>query len=378
VWRGLDEVARSAVYGALERHFSAIAPSEAKRITLEEASPLIELFTALVGLQRYDDAASLYFQRLHHKFGFLDAGLGHVNIAMLESLFPDGINQPPRTTQYAGGVLAQLGHAYGAYGRLTEAYELFSRALSETSDIHHQNLSEAAARLGRLRQALEEARTVANVPSSNTMSKYFIGLLAICEARVGQFRTAHALLRTMRPDEFFDPDYYRVSVLLFEGRYERAATIARRKITQGTKYPESWSFILAKARIGIGETNEAIGLFADQLRNARAMGAVQLEIEFLVHLADAHRRLGHLAESRGFLDDLAEPAARGPYRLIQADAHNVLAELERDCGNHEAAVAAAQDAYRFAWCDGPPYTYHSALERAKTLLRELKAEPPEL
>jgi len=82
--------------------------------------------------------------------------------------------------------------------------------------------------------------------------------------------------------------------------------------------------------------------------------------------------------SRGLLDELADPAAQGPFRLIQADAANTLAALELDCGNHGAALAAAQDAYRLAWCDGPPYAYHWGLQRAGQLLQELGATPPEI
>ena len=55
---------------------------------------------------------------------------------------------------------------------------------------------------------------------------------------------------------------------------------------------------------------------------------------------------------------------------------NVLAQIERDAGNREAAIEAATKAYRLAWCDGPPYAYHWGLEAAKQHLRELGA--PEL
>jgi hypothetical protein len=33
----------------------------------------------------------------------------------------------------------------------------------------------------------------------------------------------------------------------------------------------------------------------------------------------------------------------------------VLAQIERDAGDHEAAVKAAVEAYQLAWCDGPPF-----------------------
>lgn len=35
-------------------------------------------------------------------------------------------------------------------------------------------------------------------------------------------------------------------------------------------------------------------------------------------------------------------------------------------------------AYRLAWCDGPPYAYHCGLTSARKLLQELGAPEPQL
>ena len=69
-------------------------------------------------------------------------------------------------------------------------------------------------------------------------------------------------------------------------------------------------------------------------------------------------------------------AQRGPYPLDHADACNVLAQIERDAGNAEAAVEAATAAYRLAWCDGPPFAYHWGLEAARAHLAALGAPEP--
>ena len=126
--------------------------------------------------------------------------------------------------------------------------------------------------------------------------------------------------------------------------------------------------------MNLGRTTEALAILTDVLRESRAKNFVEAELDSLSYLAELHRRLRDFPQSRNFLEDLAEPAARGPYRLIQADAANVLANLERDCGNREAAIEAAREAYQLAWCDGPPYAYHWALEHAKRLLREFDVE----
>ena len=78
------------------------------------------------------------------------------------------------------------------------------------------------------------------------------------------------------------------------------------------------------------------------------------------------------------LDQVWDLAERGPYPHWHADALNVLAQIERDQGNHGAAIAAAEKACRLAWCDGPPYAYAYALTNAREHLQALNAPEPDL
>jgi hypothetical protein len=73
-----------------------------------------------------------------------------------------------------------------------------------------------------------------------------------------------------------------------------------------------------------------------------------------------------------------DAAERGPYPLLHADARNVLAEIEIHEDNRDAAVAAATAAYKLAWCDGEPFSYHFGLTNARAHLRALGAPEPEL
>ena len=62
------------------------------------------------------------------------------------------------------------------------------------------------------------------------------------------------------------------------------------------------------------------------------------------------RSCGGGRESRkrrgSLLDEVWEAAGRGPYPLIHADGCNVLAEVEREEGNREAAIEAATEGVR--------------------------------
>jgi hypothetical protein len=70
---------------------------------------------------------------------------------------------------------------------------------------------------------------------------------------------------------------------------------------------------------------------------------------------DACLRQGDLEAAHELLDAVWEAAERGPYPLLHADALNVLAQIERDAGNTAVAIETATQAYRKAWCDGPPF-----------------------
>ncbi len=114
------------------------------------------------------------------------------------------------------------------------------------------------------------------------------------------------------------------------------------------------------------------------LRRSRVCQRVEEELPTLVALAELERRRNEPDRAREHLDDVWEPAERGPYPLFHADAMNVLAQLERDAGHTDEAVAAASRAYELAWCDGPPFAYHWGLVKAKAHLAELGAPEPVL
>jgi hypothetical protein len=74
------------------------------------------------------------------------------------------------------------------------------------------------------------------------------------------------------------------------------------------------------------------------------------------------------SEARSLAEEALTIADRCGYRLVQADAHNVLARLALDEGNVEEARDHAQTARERAWCDGPPHRYEVAFREAEGLL----------
>ena len=133
------------------------------------------------------------------------------------------------------------------------------------------------------------------------------------------------------------------------------------------------------AALELGDLAAATERLHHALTRARAVSYVEEELPALTALAEMRRRQSELDKAREHLDAVWEPALRGPYPMLHADACNVLARIENDSGNRDAAVQASTRAYELAWCDGPPYAYAYAygLKHAKKLLADLGVPEPE-
>ena len=103
---------------------------------------------------------------------------------------------------------------------------------------------------------------------------------------------------------------------------------------------------------------------------------MDLELPALIAIADLARQRDDFADANARLDEVWDAAERGPYRLLQADAYNLAADIAWAEGDKKAAIDAATKAYQSAWCDGPPYAYHWGLEKAKAHLQAFGAPEP--
>ena len=108
------------------------------------------------------------------------------------------------------------------------------------------------------------------------------------------------------------------------------------------------------------------------LTRARSVNLVDLELPALIAIAELMQRRDDLAGAKARLDEVWDPAERGPYPLHQADAYNLSAEIARAEGDKKAAIEAATKAYRAAWCDGPPWAYHWGMERGDSASPSLR------
>jgi tetratricopeptide (TPR) repeat protein len=133
-----------------------------------------------------------------------------------------------------------------------------------------------------------------------------------------------------------------------------------------------------EAYVMLNEAQSAWRWLDFALRRAREIAFVEEELPALRALAWLATRRQRPTLAREYLSQTWELATRGPFTLYHADSLNILARLELAQGDRAAALAAAQEAYRMSWRDGPPYAYQRGLMDAEATLKQLNAEPPEL
>jgi tetratricopeptide (TPR) repeat protein len=215
-------------------------------------------------------------------------------------------------------------------------------------------------------------------------------LLGLILALKGEVESELSLKRALRihtaqynrAGECIDNLFLTQKALLF-GEIARALYFANRAWEIAYAIKDAGSYIQAACRQGEAALESSDFTIANKqlneaLTHSRLANRVEVELPALVALATLRQREGDWQAARDFLDDVWDLAERGPHILIQADAYNVLAQIERDEGNRERAIEAATKAYRLAWCDGPPFAYHWGLVAASKHLEDLGVPKPEM
>jgi tetratricopeptide (TPR) repeat protein len=292
-----------------------------------------------------------------------------------------------------------LGIAYQFSGKLRDARNLYQSALDvfegdlEGLRIIRPSYSHVLCRLGMLaqseqeaRQALIEGRRGGDQHTDEGSPLTYLGLTLAVKGNSVQAQAA--LERALRLAAPVDTSTINAGLSLLY-LWRQAPDVARSFADQAAQGASDSEFfpkmdivraihLLGAAALELDDPESADEHLHHALTLAREANLVEGELATLITLAELRRRKGAPTGAREFLEDAWDLAERGPFVLLQADAYNVLAHIERDEGDHEAAVEAATKAYRLAWCDGPPFAYHWGLTAARRHLDELSAHEPEM
>lgn len=412
VWSNLGEEIRRGIYASLHTHFEALPMiNDWQKVNdLEDITPATELYNTLIGLQRYNDAYTIFRERLGYAMLYRLSANRQI-VELLGMLFVDGMDQLPRLSDpdaqaSAMGILAlsydssgQPGHAVQLYRRqILIRLEMGDRSLS----VGLRNLSDTLRLLGALyeseataRRSLLHIRPHTKLYTNGIDSRFYeaesLYYIALTLAARGNANESKRALKRSLQMFVAVPHVQREGHVnshlaqraIWFGDFADAQLLANNAWELAHVLKVERDFIRAarlqgEAALGLNDFAIANERQHHALTRARMVNYVEEELPALVALAELRRRQGDGKAAREFLDDVWDGAERGPYPLIHADGCNVLAQIERDAGNVGAAVEAAERAYRLAWCDGPPFAYHWGLEKARGHLRELGAREPEM
>jgi tetratricopeptide (TPR) repeat protein len=348
----------------------------------------------------------LYHDRLANVLYFR-FGAYQTCIELLRGLFPDGEERPPRLKKEGdqAWTLNGLANSYSLSGQSRRAVPLFEaqNAIQERAEDKTYlatglgNLARQQTILGDLRAAEGNLRRcVALCKETGSRFDEAVGhqelghLLAYEGAFDEAAKEMDAALapfteRGEIPSQCVVWGYGALRGLLMGDMNTalRAARRARELADEAAKaeFPQERAFIVAEwlrgwalVESGRGERlAEAETHLTEALTRCRWINLVETEPDILLAWARWHRVKGNAQQARADAEEALDIADRCEYRLVQADAHNFLAQMALDEGERKAAREHAETAKERAWCDGPPHCYKPALEEAERLLGEAGA-----
>jgi tetratricopeptide (TPR) repeat protein len=394
---------RGATHGQLVVYFEAV-PAAQRIHSLEDLAPAIELYHHLTRAERYDEAYDLFYDRID-KPTYYQLGAYQTQIELLRTLFPDGDDKLPRLSKESdqASALNDLATVYSMAGRPSAAVPFFEQhnALREKRG-NKKNLAIGLGNLAHQQHAIGALTAVAhNLRRSISLCREIedrfreaIGhqeygrLLATTSNWDEAEKEFEIALEQNKADDIIQGQGitwgYRAQAALLQGEAAAALNAAQEALrladeTARAQYPYERDYVrvhwlLGWARLGLGEVAAAQSHLDEALRRCRAINLVEFEPSILLaqaRLAAVPSQLplaGNLPQAHSLADEAQHIAARAGYVLDLADSHNFRAQLALDAGDRDVAQQLAQQAHDYAWCDGPPYAYQSALDEAQRLL----------
>jgi tetratricopeptide (TPR) repeat protein len=393
----------AGVHAQLVSHFEAVPKAE-KVQTLADLQPAIELYHHLARAGKYDEAHTLYNNRLSRPLYF-QLGAYQQEIELLRVLFPDGEDKLPRLSKEGdqAWTLNSLATSYSLSGRPAAAASLFERQiairekqgnkknvavglgnLAYTAQLPLGQLSAAAA---NLRRRIDLCREIEDRFREAIGHQELGRVLAYMGDGVGAAAELYTALELFTADKNVQGQgvtwaYRALSALLWgdaaagQSAAQEAYNIAANRQNERDRIRAEW--LMGSAAWAGGQLDTAQTHLDEALRRCRAINNVELEPAILLAQARLARALAFASQpSEGLTlaltlaEEARRIAERSGYRLDLADIHNFLAQLALDSHDRPLARTHAQLAYDYALCDGPPYTYQAALQEAEGLLRRV-------
>jgi len=426
----LGRADRTAAHIRLRDYF-AVVPEPERVQNLDDLMSVIELYHHTVRARQYDEAFTLFRDRLSTPLYF-QFGAYQLQIELLRALLPDGEDKPPRLKDevWQAWALNSLANSYSLSGQPRRAVPLLEASNSideERGDkegvaIGLVNITDDQLKVGALRAAEANLRrSIALFREIKEEHYEAIGhrefglLLAYRglwdeseeeltaalvlfekEQKVQSqcigwaYRALRALLlkRSLPSPPAPLPKLKgalreRGEELETESNGEGALAAARRALEladecQKVGYPNARDYVRAYWLLGAahrvnGDLVEADRHLSEALTRCRSINLVDIEADILLDLARLRLAQKERDEALRLALEALTITERSEYILQGADVHCFLGKMALEAGDKSTAFIHTREARRLATCDGPPdYTYKVAYEEAGRLLEELK------
>lgn len=404
---------RAGTHARLRDYFAAVSCSEKVR-SLDDLTPVIELYHHTVRAGQYDQACSLFRDRLDF-VTYYQFGAYQLRIHLLLALFPHGEESLPRLKKERdqAWTLRELANSYGCNGQPLRAVRLFERQIAiDEREGDKANIAQGLVCMASEKSTLGELRTDEKNLRRSIKLCVEVGeelweagahrelgrVLAYrgewAESKV-ETATALGMSENMKDKQVQCvawAQHARLELLLLRFTAsrndtkskiaDRSAIVPARRVLElaveaegefgrpnARDYIRAYWLLGAAHRVA-GELAEAERHLDEALERCRRINMVDHEANILIDLARLRIETAALHEARRLAEEALVIAERSGDVLQGADAHLVLAQLAKDRGDKNALRHHATEALRLATCDGPPdYTYKAAYDEATALLR---------
>ena len=362
-----------------------------------------DVFLAMVRRERYDDAWGLYYEKLHPALGEHYSAVTEV-IELLSTLLTTEDEQWPRLSarEDRATCLVQLGMSYELSGdnqRALVCYDRHRPLCPAVGCPTHQ--ARVLSACGQCIQAEHILRRILSIYRQHGDWEH--GEVAVTRnlaidmydrgeqsLEAASRRIAYLIRqapRAERRDRMHDAVFLRYRLAADRGRRSipgavaRWAALATRCLaaaeTDGDTYHQICAIDeLARAQLKLGEVDLSYQTAIRCSELARRAGQTGLLSSTLLHLARIALDRGQLAEAEQLTIQVAEFEERSQVPGQLSQARFLQARIARGRGDANRAAELATDAYRLAWCDGPPFAFSDGLCDAEKLLGELSQPIP--
>lgn len=384
----LDEYRRQQTYAQVANFFEGqergFDGDNAR--TLQDFQPIINLYKALVGAGRLDDAAKLYGQFLEIPL-YSNAVSYTKAYELLLPLFGDGLNHPPTLLDesqryYRLGSMSSILNALKRHKEALKLNEIELTLVLSQKDINslwyslngyaisllylNQLYDSTQIRL-LLKHVAEEAESPEWLANAYRRLLYLYSALGKWKEVDSAYKAYLNMVQQPISDNFALAEtlcHYAQSLFSRGANTDIALKDAERACRESRNLMAWRDVIFTQGEIALikGHTGEARDLFSAVIKSANESGV--RDKSYWGGLARAYLALGDRLNAARIVQDFCDDYSA--------------AVVLHAIGEPDEARTRALAYYEWAWADGEPYVNRYDLERARALLATLGVEEPSL